>query len=206
MTTISEFIKGNARVKKWVHYLLVPAREARPRRWVRWFVNPFFHKKGKGAVIRRRTRMDVLPFNRFALGERSVIEDFCTVNNGVGDVLIGNDTLIGIGNVLIGPVTVGDHVIFAQHVVASGLNHRYEDPSLPIHRQPVTTAPIHIGDDCWIGAHVVLTAGVSVGRHSVVAAGSVVTRDIPPYTVAAGNPARVIKRYDEEQKAWLRAD
>jgi acetyltransferase-like isoleucine patch superfamily enzyme len=204
MSPIREYIKGNDRLKRWVHYLLVPRHEARPRRWVRWLVNGFFHKKGKGAVIRRRTRLDVLPFNRFELGQRSVIEDFSTINNGVGDVLIGDRSLIGMGNVIIGPVTIGNDVIFAQHVVASGLNHVYEDVSQPIHMQPVTTAEIRVEDECWIGANVVLTAGVTVGRHSVVAAGAVVTRDIPPYSVAVGNPARVIKQYDQTKKEWIR--
>ena len=148
--------------------------------------------------------MDVVPFNKFELGTKSTIEDFCTVNNGVGDVIIGDSTLIGIGSVVIGPVTIGNNVIFAQHVVASGLNHEYTDVSMPIHLQPVTTAPIKIGDDCWIAANVVITAGVTIGKHCVVAAGAVVTRDIPPFSVAAGNPARVIKQYDSKLKEWVK--
>jgi len=204
MTTIKSLVKQNPRLKRWVHYMLVPQNQARPRRWVSWFVNPFFHSKGKGAIVRSRSRMDVLPFNRFSMGDHSVIEDFSTINNGVGDVVIGNHSLIGMGNVLIGPVHIGDHVILAQHVVASGLNHTYTDINLPVHAQKVQTAPIRIGDECWIGANVVLTAGVSVGKHSVVAAGAVVTKNIPPYSVAAGNPARVIKQYDFEKKEWIR--
>ncbi len=204
MSRIHDVIKKNPGLKKWLHALLVAEREARPRRWVRWFVNPFYHKKGKGVIIRRRTRLDVFPFNRFEVGDKSVIEDFSIINNGVGDVLIGQHSLIGISNVIIGPVTIGNHVIFAQHIVASGLNHGYEDITVPVRDQKVRTAPIHIGDACWIGANVVLTAGVSVGSHSVIGAGSVVTKDIPAYAVAAGNPARVIRQYDHGKKEWLR--
>ena len=184
--------------------MLVPSAEARPRLWVKLLLNRFFHQRGKGSVIRSRTRVDVLPFNRFVLGDYSVIEDFSTINNGVGDVFIGNHSLIGMGNVLIGPITVGNDVIFAQNVVASGLNHEYRDISLPIHSQKVTTALITIEDECWIAANVVITAGVTIGKHSVIAAGSVVTKDIPPYTIAAGNPAKPIKQYDAVLKEWVR--
>jgi acetyltransferase-like isoleucine patch superfamily enzyme len=146
----------------------------------------------------------VLPFNKFVLGRKSTIEDFSTINNGVGDVIIGDRSLIGMGNVIIGPVTVGNDVIFAQNVVVSGLNHEYRDINMPIMQQPVTTAQITIGDSCWIAANVVITAGVTIGKHCVVAAGAVVTKNIPDYTVAAGNPAKPIKRYDEATNEWIR--
>jgi acetyltransferase-like isoleucine patch superfamily enzyme len=146
----------------------------------------------------------VLPFNPFALGAHSVIEAFSVINNGVGPVLIGDRCTVGIGSVVIGPVTIGTDVIIAQHVVVSGLNHSYEDVSRSIREQPVITRPIVIEDECWIGANVVITAGVTIGRHSVVAGGSVVTRDVPPYSVVGGNPARLLKRYDSVEKAWVK--
>ncbi len=148
--------------------------------------------------------MDVLPFNQFSLGVNSVIEDYCTINNGVGNVLIGNNTLIGIGNVIIGPVTIGNNVILAQNIVASGLNHEYKDPAIPIRLQDVTTLTIVIEDDCWIAANAVITAGVTIGKHSVIAAGAVVTKDIPPFSVAVGNPARVIKTFDHTKNEWVK--
>jgi acetyltransferase-like isoleucine patch superfamily enzyme len=171
---------------------------------VKYLVNPFFHKRGRGSSIRWRTRIDTVPFNKFQLGAYSVIEDFCTVNNGVGDVIIGHHTLIGMGNTLIGPIRVGNNVIFAQNIVASGLNHEYRNIDTPIYQQKILTAPIVIEDDCWIAANVVLTAGITIGKHSVVAAGAIVTRDIPPYSVAVGNPARIIKRYDSDRKEWIK--
>ena len=148
--------------------------------------------------------MDVVPFNKFELGDYSTIEDFCTVNNGVGAVKIGSETRIGMSNVIIGPVTIGNSVIFAQNVVMSGLNHSYEDISLPISKQKEITSPITIEDECWIGANAVITAGVTIGKHCVIAAGSVVTKNIPAYSVAVGNPARVIKQYDFSIKQWIR--
>ena len=98
-------IQSNTKLKKIVHWSLIPKYQARPRRWVQWFVNPFFHKKGKGTTICRYTRIDVLPFQNFNIGNYSTIEDFSTINNGVGAVLIGDNSRIGMGNVIIGPVT-----------------------------------------------------------------------------------------------------
>jgi acetyltransferase-like isoleucine patch superfamily enzyme len=182
----------------------MPKNQARPRLWVKLFLNPFKHHKGKGSVIRRRTRMDVLPFNLFSMGANSTIEDFATVNNGVGPVVIGDRTRIGLGCVLIGPVTVGNDVMFAQNVVVSGLNHGYQDINTPPSLQPVETKPISIGDEVWIGANVVITAGVTIGKHAVVAAGSVVTKDVPDFSIAAGNPARILKQYNSETMQWER--
>jgi acetyltransferase-like isoleucine patch superfamily enzyme len=202
--SIKDTIKGSPGLKKFIHWMLIPTGEARPRLWVKWFVNPFVHKRGSGSSIRFRTRVDVLPFNKFELGKKSVIESFSTINNGVGDVIIGDNTLIGMSNVIIGPVTVGNNVIFAQNIVASGLNHDYTDPNTPISQQKILVAPIVIEDDCWIAANSVITSGVTIGKHSVVAGGSVVTKNIPPYSVAAGNPAKVIKQYDFIKQEWVR--
>jgi acetyltransferase-like isoleucine patch superfamily enzyme len=198
--SLTAAIKSNPVLKKLVHRLIVG--NARPRWWVRNLASPFIHHRGKGALIRRMTRIDVFPFNKFSLGDHATIEDFCTVNNGVGCVLIGANSRIGLGSVLIGPVSIGSQVILAQNIVVSGLNHGYEDINLPIRLQKVTTKPIVIEDEAWIGANAVITAGVTVGKHSVVAAGAVVTKDIPPYSIAVGNPARVIKRYNFETGIW----
>ncbi|QJW88163.1 acyltransferase [Spirosoma taeanense] len=202
--SLGQRIKQNERLKWFVHYLLIPKGQARPRRWVSWFVNPFMHPKGRGAVIRSSVRLDVLPFQPFQMGEGATIEDYCVVNNGVGAVSVGANSRVGIGSVMIGPVAVGNEVIIAQHVVMSGLNHSYEDIQKPIRKQPVTKAEVVIEDECWIGANAVVTAGVRVGHHSVVAAGSVVTKNVPPYSVVVGNPARVIKQYDSDKKEWVK--
>ena len=199
---LKEKIKSNSKLKKIVHQSILISNQTRPRLWVKWFVNPFFHKKGKGACIRRRTRLDVVPWNQFELGAFSTIEDFSAINNGVGSVIIGERTKIGLSNTIIGPVTIGNDIRLAQNITLSGLNHNYEDINIPIHKQGVSTAPIHIDDNTWIGANVVVLAGVTVGKHSIVAAGSVVTKNIPPYSVAVGNPARIIKQYNFETNTW----
>jgi acetyltransferase-like isoleucine patch superfamily enzyme len=203
--SITAKIKSNPKLKKLVHWMLIPTGESRPRLWVRWFVTPFYHHRGKGAVVRYYARLDVFPFNKFSLGRKSIIEDFATINNGVGDVIIGNNCGIGISNVIIGPVTMGNYVMLAQNIVVSGLNHGYEDVTLPPRVQKVVTKPINIMDNVWIGANCVITAGVTIGKHAVIGAGSVVTKDIPDYSVAVGNPARVIKKYNFTTNAWEKA-
>lgn len=195
-------IKSNKTMKALAHWSILIPNQARPRLWIKWFVNPFVHKKGRGACIRRRTRLDVVPWNKFNLGNQSTIEDFSAVNNGVGDVIIGDRTRIGLSNTIIGPVKVGNDVRLAQNVVLSGLNHNYTEIDSPIHAQGVSTSPIVIEDETWIGANVVVVPGVTIGKHAVIAAGSVVTKNIPDYSVAAGNPARILKQYDVETKTW----
>jgi len=200
--SLLQTIKSNPSLKKFVHWCLIPKHQARPRTWVKWLVNPFYHSKGKGSVICRRTRVDVLPFQPFTLGDYSTVEDFSTINNGVGPVHIGNNSRVGMGNVVIGPVTIGNNVILAQNIVMSGLNHNYTNIDIPIYLQGETVAVITIEDDCWIGANAVITAGITIGKHSVIAGGAVVTKNIPPYSVAVGNPARVIKQYNADTSRW----
>ncbi|WP_276349130.1 acyltransferase [Daejeonella sp. JGW-45] len=203
MSVISR-IKSDPALKKLALWTLIPANEYRPRWWVKVFLNPFKHTRRSGSVIRRPSKTDLFPFRNFELGANSVVESFSTLNNAVGDIIIGNNTFIGVGNVIIGPVSIGSNTILAQNVVLSGMNHGYEDPAVPPVKQPVSTKQIDVGDNVWIGANSCITAGVTIGKHSVIGAGSVVTKSIPEYSVAAGNPARVIKRYNFEHKKWER--
>jgi len=195
-------ITSNPALKKFIHWMLVPSGEASPRLWVKLFVNPILNERGKGSKIRWNARMDILPFNKFHLGAKSKIEDYSTINNGVGDVFIGDYTLIGLNNVIIGPVNIGNNVIFAQNIVASGLNHEYRDVNKPIREQKILVSPIVVEDNCWIAANAVITSGVTIGKHSVIAAGAVVTKTIPSYSIAAGNPAKVIKKYNFVSNEW----
>lgn len=189
-------IKSNPRMKERVIHMLMHPTQARPRLWLRLFQWAYM-KRGKHSVIYRSARKDIVPFNHFSLGNCSVVEDFSCINNAVGDLHIGHHTRIGLHNTIIGPVSIGNHVNLAQGVVVSGLNHNFQDTTKRIDEQGVSTSPITIHDDVWVGANSVITAGVTIGRHSVVAAGSVVTKDVPEYTVVAGTPARVIRKMKE---------
>ena len=197
-------ILNNPSLKKRVYRLIMPQNDYRPRLWFRLFVIPFICKKGAGAVIRRSVRLDLLPNHDCMIGKKTIVEDFSIINNTVGKVLIGNNSIIGLSNVIIGPVTVGNNVLFAQHVVLSGLNHNYQDVSKAPVEQGITTREIIIEDNVWIGANTTITAGVSIGKHSVIGAGSVITKNVPPYSVVAGNPGKILKQYNIEQNTWAK--
>lgn len=202
--SLSGSVRSNPKLKKIVHRLLIPKGQATPRLWVKWFVNPFIHKKGKKTIIRDNARMDIFPFNKFTIGSGCIVESFATINNGVGDVTIGNNCGIGLSNVIIGPVGMGNYVMLAQNIVLSGLNHGYEDINIPPRLQKVVTKPIIIEDNVWIGANAVITAGVTIGKHAIIGAGSVVTKSVLPYSVVAGNPAKTLKKYNFENGNWER--
>ena len=170
--------------------------KTRPNWWIRPFVG-LFMKRGKGSVIYRSVRKDITPFHPFVIGKQSVIEDYACINNAVGEIHIGNNTRIGLHNTIIGPVHIGSQVNIAQGVVISGLNHNYQNTNRPISEQGVYTSLITISDDVYIGANTVIATGVTIGKHCVIGAGSVVTKDIPGYSVAVGNPAKVIKNLQE---------
>lgn len=193
---IKNYIQQHPQLKKALYRFLMHPVKTRPNWWIRPFVG-LFMKRGKGSVIYRSVRKDITPFHPFVIGKQSVIEDYACINNAVGEIRIGNNTRIGLHNTIIGPVHIGNQVNLAQGVVVSGLNHNFADIETPISEQGVSTALITINDDVWVGANVVIAAGVTIGKHCVIGAGSVVTKDIPDYSVAVGNPAKVIKKLKE---------
>lgn len=190
---IRNSLKTNPRLKRIIEWIIMNGVETRPRWYVRMLA-PLYQHRGRHSVIHRSVRMDTPPYHHFSLGERSIIESFCCINNAVGDVLIGNRTRIGLHCTVIGPVAIGSRVNLAQGVVVTALNHNFADSDRPIDEQGITTRQVVIEDDVWIGANAVILPGVTVGRHSVVAAGAVVSKDVPPHSLVAGVPAVVKKR------------
>ena len=85
-------------------------------------------------------------------------------------------------------------------------HHGYQDAEKMIDEQGVSTQPVVIEDDVWVGANSVILPGVTLGKHCVVAAGSVVSHSVPPYSICAGCPARIIKTYDFETKEWKKVE
>lgn len=186
-------LNGSPRLKRFLDRLIMNQRDARPRWYVR-LLAPLYQHRGRGSKIYCSVRMDTPPYRRFSLGRRSVVESYCCINNAVGDVVIGDHTRIGIHCTVIGPVTIGSHVNLAQGITVTALNHNFSDPSLRIDEQGVSTKAVVIGDDVWIGANAVILPGVTIGSHVVVAAGAVVTKDVPANTLVGGVPAKVIKQ------------
>jgi acetyltransferase-like isoleucine patch superfamily enzyme len=185
--------KGNPRLKKFVDWMIMNQVQTRPRWFIRMLA-PLYQHRGKHSVIHRSARMDTPPYRKFSLGDYSVIESFACINNAVGDVIIGDHTRIGLHNTIIGPVTIGCHVNLAQGITVTALNHNFEDSDKRIDEQGVSTTPVTIEDDIWIGANAVILPGVTIGNHSVVAAGAVVTKNVPPHSLVAGVPAKIIKQ------------
>lgn len=185
--------KNNPKFKKFIDWVIMNQVETRPR-WFMRLLAPLYQHRGKHSVIHRSARMDTPPYRIFSLGDYSVVESFACINNAVGDVIIGDHTRIGLHNTIIGPVDIGSHVNLAQGITVSALNHNFSDASKRIDEQGVSTTPVTIEDDVWIGANAVILPGVTIGEHCVVAAGAVVTKDVPPHSLVAGVPAKVIKK------------
>ena len=185
--------KGNPRLKKFVNWMIMNQVQTRPRWFIRMLA-PLYQHRGKHSVVHHSARMDTPPYRKFSLGDYSVIESFACINNAVGDVIIGDHTRIGLHNTIIGPVTIGSHVNLAQGITVTALNHNFEASDKRIDEQGVSTTPVTIEDDIWIGANAVILPGVTIGNHSVVAAGAVVTKNVPPHSLVAGVPAKIIKQ------------
>lgn len=190
---IRENLKNNPRLKKLVDWLMMNQVQTRPRWYVRMLA-PLYQHRGKHSVIHHSVRMDTPPYRKFHLGDYSVIESFCCINNAVGDVIIGDHTRVGLHNTIIGPVRIGNHVNLAQGITVTALNHNFQDSGRKIDEQGITTVPVRIEDDIWIGANAVILPGVTIGQHSVVAAGAVVTKNVPPHSLVAGVPAKIIRQ------------
>lgn len=113
-----------------------------------------------------------------------------------GRIRIGQGTFLNLGVMIAsaGLVEVGEHCMFANGCFVTDADHRFDDPERPVPWQGFTSkGPTRVGDNVWCGAHVVITGGVTVGERSVIGANSVVTHDIPPFSIAAGAPAKVLK-------------
>ena len=101
-------------------------------------------------------------------------------------------------------VTIEDDVMFASNVFINDGSHGYHSATVPYKYQPIfKIAPITVERGCWIGQNVVIMPGVTIGAHTVIGANSVVTKSVPPRCIAAGSPARVLKRWDDELERWI---
>ena len=190
---VRERFNRNPKWKKFLDWVIMNQVETRPR----WFIRllaPLYQHRGRHSVIHHSARMDTPPYRKFSLGDYSVIESFACINNAVGDVMIGDHTRIGLHNTIIGPVLIGNHVNLAQGITVTALNHIFENSEKRIDEQGVSASAVVIEDDIWIGANAVVLPGVTIGHHSVVAAGAVVTKDVPPHSLVAGVPAKIIKQ------------
>jgi acetyltransferase-like isoleucine patch superfamily enzyme len=130
------------------------------------------------------------------------IRDYGHLGQSSG-IVIGEHSGLGPYCCLAGPgaINIGSNCMIASHCCMYANNHGFDDLTRPMHSQPLTTVGITIEDDCWLGTGVKVLDGVTIGTGSVIGAGAVVSRDIPPYSVAVGVPARVIKSRKEQLSA-----
>ena len=130
------------------------------------------------------------------IGDDSYLSSHCILNTFDGWISMGNNCTVNSYAILYGHggLQIGNGVRIAPQVMLMPMNHIYKDPHVPIRKQGIRTQGVKIEDDVWFGAGAVVLDGVTIGQGSVIGAGAVVTKDIPPYSVAVGVPAQVIKK------------
>jgi acetyltransferase-like isoleucine patch superfamily enzyme len=157
---------------------------------------------GNQVIIEDGAEINCLASNGMYLGDRVSIGKYAIIRPSnmyggpIGEGLVmGNNSNIGPYNYIgcSGKITIGDNVMLAPRVSIYAENHVFDNPNITIKAQGVYKKEVVIEDDCWIAANAVILAGVTIGKGSVVAAGSVVNEDVPAFSVVAGVPARVIK-------------
>jgi len=181
---------------RWYEHNALPWNRARihwefmrRRAFVRWPV--------QGNVL------EALQEDRLQIGAHTLFEPGVWITApGDARIRIGSGCFLNIGVMVAATelVEIGDHCMLANGCFVSDGDHRFDDPDRPVPWQGFTTkGPTRLGDNVWCGAHVVVTGGVQIGERSVIGANSVVTKDIPPFSVAAGVPARVLRpvSYDD---------
>jgi len=156
---------------------------ARRRAFVRWPV--------QGNVL------EALRDGRLEVGEHTLLEPGVWITApDPARIRIGSGTFLNMGVMLaaVDLVEIGDHCMLANGCFVTDGNHRYDDPDRPVPWQGFTTkGPTRIGSNVWMGANVVVTSGATIGDRCVIGANSVVTGTIPPFSIAAGAPARVLR-------------
>ena len=148
-------------------------------------------------------------------GKNSTITKPFLQLSGCSNIKIGDNTTIG-NNCYIGfcfsalasveaNIEIGDNVLFASNVLVTNENHGINPESTtPYMDQKLSAQDVKIGNGCWIGEKVSILSGVTIGEKCIIGAGSIVTKSIPSYSIAVGNPARIIKQYNFYTKRWER--
>jgi len=140
--------------------------------------------------------LEMLREGRLDIGAQAFFEPGVWLTSEAGRIRIGGGTFLNL-NVMVAAldlVDIGAHCMLANGCLVTDANHRFDDPHRPVPWQGFTSkGPTRIGDNVWLGANVVVTSGVTIGERSVIGANAVVIDDIPPFSIAAGAPAKVLK-------------
>jgi len=145
---------------------------------------------GRSVTIWPRNRLEArhteTQKGRILIGDMSILQPFCHIGAAM-------------------EVIIGSRVLIASNVYITDHDHAFEfgDNGTPLgHHKDIYAKKVIIEDHVWLGEKVCVLKGVTIGYASIVGAGSVVSKSIPPYSIAVGNPARVIKKYDAASKSW----
>jgi acetyltransferase-like isoleucine patch superfamily enzyme len=155
-------------------------------------------KIGKSKIARTAT-IDVERGGVVTIGDDCEVRHHAvleTTGRYSGTIEIGNHCVVGIGNWMQGSgrIRIGNDVIIGPYVNIVSTNHMYKDVSVPVAQQPLETGEVIIEDDVWIGAGCTIVTNVRIGAHSIIGANSFVNKDVPPHSVVAGSPAKLIRK------------
>lgn len=165
-------------------------------------------KAGRGVYV--GSRVHIVNGSKLVLGDAVQIRPDCDLFAGGVGITMGNRCDVGTRNRIVGDVFIGDAVLFGPDNYVCSLDHCFGDISRAVMDQGAYAptrnghSDLRIGDGSWVGIHCAIIGDVHIGKHCVIGANSVVTRDVPDYCVVAGAPAKIIKRYNFESGAWER--
>lgn len=178
-----------------------------------WIISQFFYKRnfyqiGKGSILFKPMQLDNI--NSISISDNVFVAEGAwlmgTKDYSTATLKICSGTVIGHFSHIVGlhDLCIEKNVLIADRVFISDCTHEYNKIDMPVGRQSIITSKaVIIGEDSWIGENVCI-CGASIGKHCVIGSNSVVTKDIPDYCVAAGIPAKVIKKYNFEKNSWDR--
>jgi len=160
-----------------------------------------FYSLGSRSVLGRSLQVNnpraVAIGSRVTITSQFILADLCPSVNEVPKIIIGDGCIIlyRFQCNAAQSVRIGKNVLIASNVLITDSDHVIEPGGVPVTKnRKFVTQPVRVEDNCWLGQNAVILKGVTIGHDSIVGANSVVTHDVPPCSVVAGNPARVIKR------------
>jgi|TARA_Y100000310_G_C20683217_1_gene817356 galactoside O-acetyltransferase len=162
----------------------------------------FFKKKGSNISL--RMGVEITGFKNIEIGNNVFFERYSSINANDGDIKIGNNVSFNYNTNINasdkGIIEIGNDVTVGQNTVIRASDHEYKNINVPIKYQGHTGGKIIIGNGVWVGANCVITRNTKIGNHSIVNAGSIITRDVDAYSIVGGNPAKLIKKLSNDRK------